>query len=118
MCWWLPGWCVLSLPGSLPGASAAPWPSPSSPSSGRGHAIHSPQGLLLRWLKVNFSEAFIAWIHIKALRVFVESVLRCVGTRAVLRVGGATFLQLRVLFQQLLASWLLGQALGMWVQVL
>ncbi|MBV96037.1 V-type proton ATPase subunit C 2, partial [Eschrichtius robustus] len=32
-------------------------------------------GPLLRWLKVNFSEAFIAWIHIKALRVFVESVL-------------------------------------------
>lgn len=26
---------------------------------------------------MNFSEAFIAWIHIKALRVFVESVLRC-----------------------------------------
>uniref|UniRef100_A0A1A7XRP6 V-type proton ATPase subunit C n=1 Tax=Iconisemion striatum TaxID=60296 RepID=A0A1A7XRP6_9TELE len=33
-------------------------------------------GPLVRWLKVNFSEAFIAWIHIKALRVFVESVLR------------------------------------------
>uniref|UniRef100_A0A5F8GDA3 V-type proton ATPase subunit C n=1 Tax=Monodelphis domestica TaxID=13616 RepID=A0A5F8GDA3_MONDO len=33
-------------------------------------------GPLLRWLKVNFSESFIAWIHIKALRVFVESVLR------------------------------------------
>ncbi|KAM5142893.1 V-type proton ATPase subunit C 2 isoform 2-T2 [Callospermophilus lateralis] len=33
-------------------------------------------GPLLRWLKVNFSEAFVAWIHIKALRVFVESVLR------------------------------------------
>ncbi|KAE8605073.1 hypothetical protein XENTR_v10014958 [Xenopus tropicalis] len=33
-------------------------------------------GPLLRWLKVNFSEAFIGWIHIKALRVFVESVLR------------------------------------------
>ncbi|XP_021104033.1 V-type proton ATPase subunit C 2 isoform X6 [Heterocephalus glaber] len=33
-------------------------------------------GPLLRWLKVNFSEAFTAWIHIKALRVFVESVLR------------------------------------------
>lgn len=32
--------------------------------------------LLIRWLKVNFSEAFIAWIHVKALRVFVESVLR------------------------------------------
>lgn len=36
----------------------------------------SAQGPLVRWLKVNFSEAFIAWIHIKALRVFVESVLR------------------------------------------
>ncbi|KAG9494596.1 hypothetical protein GDO78_002106 [Eleutherodactylus coqui] len=33
-------------------------------------------GPLLRWLKVNFSEAFIAWVHTKALRVFVESVLR------------------------------------------
>ncbi|XP_058034463.1 V-type proton ATPase subunit C 2 [Ahaetulla prasina] len=33
-------------------------------------------GPLLRWLKVNFSEAFVAWIHIKALRVFSESVLR------------------------------------------
>lgn len=33
-------------------------------------------GPLLRWLKVNFSEAFIAWVHLKALRVFVESVLR------------------------------------------
>ncbi|XP_054583840.1 V-type proton ATPase subunit C 2 isoform X1 [Eptesicus fuscus] len=34
------------------------------------------EGPLLRWLKVNFSEAFIAWVHVKALRVFVESVLR------------------------------------------
>jgi V-type H+-transporting ATPase subunit C len=33
-------------------------------------------GPLVRWLKVNFSEAFTAWIHVKALRVFVESVLR------------------------------------------
>lgn len=39
-------------------------------------ALLSLQGPLLRWLKVNFSEAFIAWVHIKALRVFVESVLR------------------------------------------
>ncbi|XP_059516520.1 V-type proton ATPase subunit C 2 isoform X3 [Myotis daubentonii] len=37
---------------------------------------HKVKGPLLRWLKVNFSEAFIAWVHIKALRVFVESVLR------------------------------------------
>ncbi|XP_063225261.1 V-type proton ATPase subunit C isoform X1 [Bacillus rossius redtenbacheri] len=33
-------------------------------------------GPLVRWLKVNFSESFCAWIHVKALRVFVESVLR------------------------------------------
>jgi len=33
-------------------------------------------GPLVRWLKVNFSEAFTAYVHIKALRVFVESVLR------------------------------------------
>ncbi|CAG0884823.1 unnamed protein product [Cyprideis torosa] len=33
-------------------------------------------GPLVRWLKVNFSEAFTAWVHVKALRVFVESVLR------------------------------------------
>jgi len=33
-------------------------------------------GPLVRWLKVNFSECFTAWIHVKALRVFVESVLR------------------------------------------
>ncbi|CAH8524692.1 unnamed protein product [Heterobilharzia americana] len=31
---------------------------------------------LFRWLKVNFGEAFSAVVHIKALRVFVESVLR------------------------------------------
>lgn len=33
-------------------------------------------GPLVRWLKINFSESFTAWIHIKALRLFVESVLR------------------------------------------
>ncbi|KAG7328522.1 hypothetical protein KOW79_008466 [Hemibagrus wyckioides] len=33
-------------------------------------------GIFVRWLKVNFNEVFVAWIHIKALRVFVESVLR------------------------------------------
>ena len=31
---------------------------------------------LIRWLKGNFSEAFINWIHVKALRLFTESVLR------------------------------------------
>ncbi|KAF5886907.1 V-type proton ATPase subunit C 1-B-like, partial [Clarias magur] len=33
-------------------------------------------GMFVRWLKVNIKEVFVAWIHIKALRVFVESVLR------------------------------------------
>ncbi|CAM4746210.1 unnamed protein product [Rotaria magnacalcarata] len=31
---------------------------------------------LVRWLKINFGEIFTASMHIKALRVFVESVLR------------------------------------------
>lgn len=31
---------------------------------------------LLRWLKVNFSECFVAWMHVKTLRLFVESILR------------------------------------------
>lgn len=39
-----------------------------------------PQGIFVCWLKVNFSEVFVAWIHLKALRVFVESVLRSVLT--------------------------------------
>lgn len=31
---------------------------------------------LVRWLKINFAEVFSASIHVKAIRVFVESVLR------------------------------------------
>jgi V-type H+-transporting ATPase subunit C len=31
---------------------------------------------LIRWCKTNFSEAFVGWTHLKAVRVFVESVLR------------------------------------------
>jgi V-type H+-transporting ATPase subunit C len=31
---------------------------------------------IVRWVKINFGEIFSASIHIKALRVFVESVLR------------------------------------------
>ena len=30
----------------------------------------------MNWLKINFAVAFSAWIHLKALRTFVESVLR------------------------------------------
>lgn len=31
---------------------------------------------LIRWCKAHFGETFIAWMHIKVIRVFVESVLR------------------------------------------
>lgn len=31
---------------------------------------------LVRWCKTHFAESFVAWIHLKAIRVFVESVLR------------------------------------------
>eukprot|EP01112_Ceratiomyxa_fruticulosa_P017847 TRINITY_DN5633_c0_g1_i1.p1 TRINITY_DN5633_c0_g1~~TRINITY_DN5633_c0_g1_i1.p1 ORF type:complete len:376 (-),score=77.83 TRINITY_DN5633_c0_g1_i1:272-1399(-) len=31
---------------------------------------------LTRWCKTNFAEAFVAWLHLKAIRIFVESVLR------------------------------------------
>jgi len=34
------------------------------------------QGDLTRWCKINFSEAFAAWVHLKAIRTYVESVLR------------------------------------------
>jgi len=41
------------------------------------HADQKKQfGPLVKWLKINFGESFVAWMHIKALRVFVESVLR------------------------------------------
>ncbi|XP_059973361.1 V-type proton ATPase subunit C 2 isoform X1 [Mesoplodon densirostris] len=57
-----------------------PLGNPDRPAAGQSARERESEGAgegpLLRWLKVNFSEAFIAWIHIKALRVFVESVLR------------------------------------------
>jgi len=31
---------------------------------------------LIRWCKTNFAETYMGWIHLKAVRVFVESVLR------------------------------------------
>ncbi|XP_035530271.1 V-type proton ATPase subunit C 1-B [Morone saxatilis] len=41
-------------------------------------SVHKKEqyGTFVRWLKVNFNEVFVAGIHLKALRVFVESVLR------------------------------------------
>ncbi|KAM6149700.1 V-type proton ATPase subunit C 2 isoform 1-T1 [Erethizon dorsatum] len=61
---------VKGAPLGSPARLAAGQPDRERESEGEG------EGPLLRWLKVNFSEAFIAWIHVKALRVFVESVLR------------------------------------------
>jgi len=34
------------------------------------------RGPLVRWLKTHFSESFVAWIHLKTLKVFAESILR------------------------------------------
>merc|ERR1740138_201408 len=34
------------------------------------------QNALVRWCTTMFGEAYIAWVHTKALRLFVESVLR------------------------------------------
>jgi V-type H+-transporting ATPase subunit C len=34
------------------------------------------QNTVMRLAKTNFSEVFSSWVHLKALRVFVESVLR------------------------------------------
>jgi len=31
---------------------------------------------LIMWCRLNYSEAFIAWTHLKAIRVFVETILR------------------------------------------
>jgi V-type H+-transporting ATPase subunit C len=31
---------------------------------------------LMRWCKTHYGDAFVAWMHIKVIRVFVESVLR------------------------------------------
>jgi len=31
---------------------------------------------MIRWCKTNFAEAFVGWVHLKAVRIFVESVLR------------------------------------------
>ena len=67
---------LLGLGLVLPKPTSLCWPGVGW--SGReGSPLSYPlQGPLLRWLKVHFSEAFVAWIHIKALRVFVKSVLR------------------------------------------
>jgi len=36
----------------------------------------SIKNTLVTWCRTNFSEAFIAWAHLKTIRIFVESILR------------------------------------------
>eukprot|EP00993_Chasmostoma_nieuportense_P001380 NODE_2267_length_1228_cov_160.444142_g2155_i0.p1 GENE.NODE_2267_length_1228_cov_160.444142_g2155_i0~~NODE_2267_length_1228_cov_160.444142_g2155_i0.p1 ORF type:complete len:393 (+),score=129.41 NODE_2267_length_1228_cov_160.444142_g2155_i0:113-1180(+) len=38
--------------------------------------LDAKKNALVRWLKTTFSESFAAWIHLKAIRIFVESILR------------------------------------------
>jgi len=42
----------------------------------RAEEKSSAQNKLYRWCKTNFGEPFSAWIHIKAMRIYVESILR------------------------------------------
>lgn len=62
--------------------------------------------ILFKWLKVNFTEAFSAWIHIKALRIFVESVLRYglpVNFRSAILIPGKNHRKLRQSLNQVFA---------------
>jgi V-type H+-transporting ATPase subunit C len=38
--------------------------------------VDGMKSALLRWCKNHFGDAFVAWMHIKVIRIFVESVLR------------------------------------------
>lgn len=38
--------------------------------------VDGMKSALMRWCKTHFGDAFVAWMHIKVIRVFVESVLR------------------------------------------
>merc|ERR1719491_255548 len=38
--------------------------------------VDGMKSALMRWCKTHFGDAYVAWIHIKIIRVFVESVLR------------------------------------------
>ena len=38
--------------------------------------VDGMRSALMRWCKTHYGDAFVAWMHIKVIRVFVESVLR------------------------------------------
>ena len=51
--------------------------------------LRDKEGPLCQWLKINFGEAFICYIHLKVIRLFVESVLRW---ELRLKGGGSVFI--------------------------
>ena len=38
--------------------------------------VDGMKSALMRWCKTHYGDAYVAWMHIKVIRVFVESVLR------------------------------------------
>jgi V-type H+-transporting ATPase subunit C len=46
------------------------------PTQSSKSAVVGMKSALLRWCKNHYGDAFVAWMHIKVIRVFVESVLR------------------------------------------
>lgn len=63
---------------------------------------------LVRWCRLNFAEAFTSWVHLKAIRTFVEAVLRyglpAEFTSAVIEPGRNAENKLRKVLDSLYAS--------------
>lgn len=67
-----------------------------------------PQKVYVHWLKINFSQLCVAWIHLKALRVFVESALRS-GLRKALKLVQRYYHSLVFFVRILLQVWITGE---------
>ena len=67
---------------------------------------------LMRWCTTTYSEIFTAWIHLKAVRLYVESVLRYglpfAATAALIEPGRGKEKQLREILKQLYGQRLAG----------
>jgi V-type H+-transporting ATPase subunit C len=63
---------------------------------------------LIRWCRLNFAEAFTSWVHLKAIRTFIEAVLRfglpAEYTSAVIEPGRNSEGKLRKVLDSLYAS--------------
>ena len=47
----------------------------------RAITVVSPQqNSLIRWCRLNFAEAFTSWVHLKAIRTFIEAGTRIAHT--------------------------------------